>query len=183
MKKLLTFIFMICGAFAEAEQYPEADPEKPIYQKQWGGAVIAWPVGDVDRVRLPDPKTAEQAKMQAEIERIKAETAQFKKKLEQELRDRKHGVRWMRIGVALFVIGGIAFVFLKHYQFELVGVSIAVSGVGAVCYGAIMIKVAENATAIAWAGVAVIVLGIAAYFCHGKGLSFRETLARFKNKT
>lgn len=185
MKNVFRFLFFVLtfycpiflGAICNADEQlelPELDPNRPIYQ-----AIIPGVFGFgglYRKVRERDAQTLEEAKLRAEIERIN-------RKLKQEANDRAHGVKWMRIGVALFVVGGIGFVMLKNYGFEMFGVAAALFGVGSVCYGAIVIKVAENSTAIAASGIAAVGIGFAAWFCHGKGFSIRETISRIKKKT
>lgn len=185
--RIFLFVVLFFGPIAIfltaalAEEYPELKTEEPIYQSIIPG--IYGFGGLYRRVSLPKPQTAEEARLQAEIQRIKAETEQYKKLLDQELKDRAHGVLWMRIGVALFVLGGMAFVVLKNYHLELIGVFAASSGLCAICYGAIVIKVAEHSTAIAVAFIASVIIAVAAYFCHGKGIGIRETAARLKRKS
>jgi hypothetical protein len=163
-------IFLFLHLMAVSEELPELDPDKPIYQKQWGGVVIAWPFGDVDEVRMPDPKTKEQAQLEAEIAIIKAETEAEKRKIKEDEKNRAHGYLWIKIGAGLFVIGAFAFVALIKAGMEYIGVLVAVSGLAGVCYGALVVKLAGMETIIAWGAVALIVTILAAWFCKGNSL-------------
>lgn len=156
--------------FAGDARPPELDPEKPIYQKQWGGVVIAWPIGDVGEVRVPDQKTVEQAKLEAEIARIKAETEQYKQQLNQETKQKASGHFWIKVGAGLFVIGAFAFVALIKFHIEEFGLLAAIAGIGCACYGALIVKLAGKETVIVWALIAVLVTGITAWICKGNSI-------------
>jgi len=163
-------MFFILVAPLISSELPELDPEKQIYQKNWGGTVIAWPLGDVDEVRIPDPKTKEQAELEAEIAIIKAETEAEKRKIKEEESQRSHGYLFIKIGAGMFVLGAFAFVALIKWGMQYLGVMGAVGGLMGVCYGALVVKLAGMETIIAWGSVALIVTIIAAWFCRENSL-------------
>jgi len=175
-------MFFILVAPLIASELPELDPEKPIYQKNWGGVIIAWPMGDVDEVRMPDPTTKEQAELEAEIAIIKAETEAEKRKIKEDEANRAHGYLWIKIGAGLFVLGAFAFIALIKAGMEYIGVFGSIAGLAGVCYGALVVKLAGMETIIAWGAVALIVTIIAAWFCRGNSLieKIKEQLKKRK---
>lgn len=131
--------------------------------------------------QTPTPKTVEAAEEQAKIAIIKAETEKHKQELNQELEDKKHGHFWIKVGIALFVAGGFAFVILKNMGLEMIGLASSIGGVGCISYGSIVVKISGHETVIAAGSVIVILISFAAYFCHGKGISIRKSIRQFWN--
>ena len=170
MKYILIFLVSILSIASELQQ---PDKEKPLYQKKWGGTVIAWPMGDVDEVAWPKPESIEEAKLRIEIER-----------LEQDIKDERElkqaGRREMKYGVMALIAGIIIAVILAHYGFELVGGVIALGGVWFIISGAITIKLAGNITMVAIGGGLVLVIVLVGIFTHKKGIKFKPFIRKLK---
>ena len=150
-KLIIAFMFFLPIVVLPANELNELDTDKPIYQKRWGGTVIAWPVGDVEEVRIPDdPKTRAQAELKAEIERIKADTENYKRKLNEEADQRADGHFWIKAGAGLFVLGAFMFVALMKWGVESFGIAGAALGLCSICYGALVVKLAGMETIIFW---------------------------------
>ncbi len=173
MKWIALTLLASCLAFAAEPELPQPDKGKPLYQKQWGGVVIAWPCGGVDEVAWPKPESIEEAKLRIEIDKLEQEQAD-------ERALKQAGIREMKYGVIALVVGIVAAVILAHYGFELIGVAIAGFGLVSIVSGAITIKIADHITGIAVGSICFVVVGLIAWFTHGKGMKIKEVYAKFK---
>jgi hypothetical protein len=107
MKYFTMIVFLVLTVCIAAAELQELDPSKPIYQKQWGGVVIAWPAGDVDEVRMPDPKTIEDVKDMLEKQDLKHQQDIEERTREHQLREYNFG-GWMKVtGWSLLALGAV----------------------------------------------------------------------------
>lgn len=184
MKKLILFLFFIL--FAYAEKLPELDPEKPIYQKKWGGVVIAWPVGDVDRVRLPDPKTIDELKLELKKQNLKHEEKMKQQARENEMAEHKKG-SWLKvIGWLAVAIGAAAHFATSVPALKSISSSIITLGIAMVIAGLGIQKTAELNPWVKLA-IVVVIVGVSLYFARNKDIkdmknSISSKADKLKNK-
>jgi hypothetical protein len=169
---ILAILTALATFLALAEELPQPDKDRPLYQKRWGGPVIAWPCGDVDEVAWPKPESIEEAQLRIEIERLEQNIAD-------ERALKQAGQREMKYGVLALVVGIVMAVILAHYGFELIGVAIAGLGLIGIVSGAITIKIADHITGIAVGSVCFVVIGLIAWFTHGKGFFKKKSKPKF----
>lgn len=176
MKALLIILCISCAGALAADppgRLPPPDPTRPLYQKRWGGTVIAWPIGDVDRVAWPRPETLADAKL-----RIKIQELEGNARVQMQLR--QSGRRRFELGITGMVAGVILMVILAHWGFELFGLAIAVIGGGAIIDGAIKLQLAGHLRAVAIGGGILLVLGVIFAFTHGRGIRVKATANALK---
>ena len=130
--------------------------------------------GYYSKVDWPRPESIEDAELRIEIKRLEDSQAQ-------ESALRKTGYREMKWGVIALIAGLAAAVILAHYGFELVGICVAGAGIIGIISGAVTIKAADHVTAIAVGAIACAVIGMITFFCHGKGVKFKELWSKFKS--
>lgn len=155
-----------------------ADPDKPLYQ--WKGLRPPgnmWLLGRCYEVEPPkvQDESVEAAEMRITIEKMEDEARN-------EAETRESGHRCMRIGVWCLVFGGITALVLAHYGFELLGLFVAVGGVGSIIYGAVTIKMVEHISGIAIGAVCAFVIGIIVWLWRGKGIQFKALWRTVRGK-
>jgi len=176
---LAFFLIASVAAFAGdgKSRLPELDPGKSIYQRDPG-----WICDSYDKVRLPDAKTEKQAELEAKIDRIKADTESYKSGVNEQTKQRAQGHFWIKIGAGLFVAGAFMFVALIKMGAEYFGALGSFAGIGCICYGAVIAKLAGHETAIAWGAGAFGVTVVAVWFCKGNSLVEKIKAVRNKKK-
>jgi len=105
-RALLALMIMTATIGCAAEQLPELDKTKPLYQKRWGlGFPAIFPIGGVKKVRMPDPKTIAELKEELEMQDLRHKQAIKEKEREHKEREHNFGSWCKRIGWLLLALG------------------------------------------------------------------------------
>ena len=166
-------LFLLCMLFSltisAQEEWtdkalPLGDASKPLYQKAWGGTVIAWPVGDINRVRIT---SVDELKEQLEYD--------YQRKINEiKISEIKTGSRFFWIGIIITIASVVAHCITSLPQVQRICEWCMIGGGGCSVSGLMIKKVAEYQDWIAW-GIGFIILGAIAYKVRGFSISHKFT--------